>query len=269
MTEYGAQKHIIRPEYMARIEQFRLLDDTFFSVVFDNKPKPTQRMLQIILARDDIEVLEVKAQYKVPNLLDHDVTLDILARDASGKKFDVEVQRNSSGASPRRARYHLALIDARSLEKGTDFDQLPDNYVIFITEEDTRCKNQAVSVIERFHDDGDAFGDGSHIVYVNGAYRAAPGETTDLAKLIHDFRCTRPEDMQVAELAEQVYYYKRTEGGITGMCKVMEEFGQKERTEQLLLDIRNLIEATNWTPEHAMDVLKIPAEQRPGFTAKL
>ena len=117
MTEKETQSYIINPDYERRIEEFRLLDDTFLSTVFDNKPKLTERMLRIILDRDDIEVLEVKAQYNIPNLLDHEITLDILAQDAEGKKFDVEVQRSSKGASPQRARYHLALMDARSLAK--------------------------------------------------------------------------------------------------------------------------------------------------------
>ncbi len=253
------------PEYLKRIEQFRLLDDTFFSTVFDKKPKPTQRMLRIILNRDDIDVLDVKAQFRIPNLLDHEITLDILAQDTSGKRFDVEVQRSSKGALPQRARYHLALMDARSLAKGVEYSELRDNYVIFITEEDTRRKNVPASRFERCDEDGVPLGDGSHIVYVNAAYRPAPGEITELVKLIHDFHCTAPEDMYIAELAEQVNYYKRTEGGIAGMCKIMEEFAD----EKTLNHIKSLMKNLNVTAEQAMVALDLPAEERKRLAAKL
>ena len=222
-------------------------------------------------------MLEVKAQYNIPNLLDHEITLDILAQDAEGKKFDVEVQRSSKGASPQRARYHLALMDARSLAKGRPYTELPENYVIFITEEDTRHKNKPISYIDRYHDDGEKFSDGSHIVYVNGAYQAEAGEETDLTKLIHDFRCTRPEDMQIEEIASEVHYYKRTEGGHRIMCRIMEELAAEERAKgreegaenTLISSIKNLMESTKWTAEQAMNALKVPADQREKLAAKL
>ncbi len=81
-------------------------------------------MLRIVLGRDDIEVLDVKAQVRIPNLLDHDLVLDILAQDANGKKYDIEVQRSSAGASPQRAQYHLALIYASSLTKGCPLSEV-------------------------------------------------------------------------------------------------------------------------------------------------
>ena len=63
MTE---EHRVIRPDYARRIEAFRLLDDTFLSTVFDNRPKLAEKMLRIVLGRDDIEVLDVKAQVRIP-----------------------------------------------------------------------------------------------------------------------------------------------------------------------------------------------------------
>ena len=47
---------------------FRLLDDDFMTVVFDRNIEATELVLNIILGRDDIKVLEVIAQreYKSP-----------------------------------------------------------------------------------------------------------------------------------------------------------------------------------------------------------
>lgn len=265
MAEKKPKTFSIDPALSERIERFRLMDDTFLSTVFNGKPKLTEKMLHIILNRTDIEVLEVKAQYALPNLVDREITLDILAQDAAGRKYDIEVQRDSRGASPRRARYHHALLDVRSLAKAQRFDELADNYVIFITERDTRRKNRPVSVAERYYDDGDRFDDGSHIVYVNAAYTPEAGEDNDLVRLIHDLRCTAPEDMQIREFAEQVHYYKRTEGGLHTMCEIMEEFAE-ERTLQF---IKILMETMKLSAEQAMDALKIPADLRKKLAARL
>jgi hypothetical protein len=53
------------------------------------------------------------------------------------------------------------------------------------------------------------FGDGSHIVYVNGRYKGNDA----IGKLIHDFWCKNPDDMNYSQLAEGVRYYKEVEGG--------------------------------------------------------
>lgn len=44
---------------------------------------------------------------------------------------------------------------------------------------------------------------------------------------MHDFRCTHPVDMFYSVLAEQVKYFKETEGGRKIMCKTFEELANK------------------------------------------
>ena len=48
----------------------------------------------------------------------------------------MEIQRAEEGAGARRARFHGSMIDRDLLGKGKDFDELPESFVIFITEED-------------------------------------------------------------------------------------------------------------------------------------
>ena len=43
------------------------------------------------------------------------------------------------------------------------------------------------------------FGDGSHIIYVNGKYRG----NDEIGKLMHDFSCTNPDDMNYEALAKK------------------------------------------------------------------
>ena len=137
------------------------------------------------------------------------ITLDIFAVDSDGRHFDVEVQRADKGADPHRARFHSSILDTRMLKETQDFRELRDSYVIFITENDVMKHGlpmyHADRVIKELNQD---LKDGSHIIYVNGAYK---NDTDPVGKLMHDFRCRSAVDMFYSELAEPVRYYKETE----------------------------------------------------------
>lgn len=70
------------------------------------------------------------------------------------------------------------------------FDELPEVYVIFITEHDIYGEGKAFYPIERVNmATGKLFDDGEHILYVNSSYR---GED-EIGRLMHDFTCTDPD----------------------------------------------------------------------------
>jgi len=95
-----------------------------------------------------------------------------LATDSTGAKMNVEIQHSDRGEGKKRARYNSSMMDANLLKKGDDFDKLPETLVVFITENDVMGKGQPLYPIERcFLETGEKFEDGSHILYVNGAYR--------------------------------------------------------------------------------------------------
>ena len=51
--------------------------------------------------------------------------------------------------------------------------------------------------------------------------------------------------------------------------ETMEMLKEEGRQESRLLDIKNLMDSTGWTAEKAMDLLKIPQDQRITFYADL
>ena len=119
-------------------------------------------------------------------------------------------------------------MDANLLKKGEDFDELPETWVIFITENDVMGKGQPLYPIERcFLETGERFEDGSHILYVNGAYRG----DTPIGKLMHDFSCTNAADMYYKTLADRVRFFKESKEGILIMCKVMEDMRKESLQE--------------------------------------
>ena len=145
-------------------------------------------------------------------------------------------QRADKGATAKRARYHSSAIDVESLRPKEDFEQLPITYVIFITESDVRGEGRVLYNFEwRDTETGKPLGDGSHIIYVNAAYHAE-GDSSELARLMHDFRCSNPSEMNYELLAEKARFFKETEEGVSHMCKLNEEMRNETATEAAMLE---------------------------------
>ena len=117
--------------------------------------------------------------------------------------------------------YGYSGMYAHMLRPGDDFGSLRENYVIFLTEHDILGKEKPLYRIERrIEETGELFDDGEHIIYVNGASRDT---STALGKLMHDFFCTDPDDMEYQQLARKSRYFKEDEKGVATMCKALED----------------------------------------------
>ena len=219
-------------ENLQMISKLRLLDDDLMKLVFDKNIEATELLLNIILQRNDLKVLEVVTQREYKNSMSggRSIAIDIYAKDSEGKVYDVEVQRADRGATFQRARFHSSMIDTRMLKEKQDFKDIHDSYVIFITENDVIGAGLSLYHIDRvIKEIGADFVDGSHIIYVNGSYK---NDNDPIGKLMHDFRCINPEDMFYSMLAEQVRYFKETEGGRKNMCKAFEELAENRVLEE-------------------------------------
>ena len=75
-------------------------------------------------------------------------------------------------------------------------------------------------------------GTGSHIIYVNGSYR----DDTPIGKLMYDFSCTQPADMNYGILGERDGLFKESKEGIAIMCKVMEDM-RNETLKECMIDV--------------------------------
>ncbi len=221
-------------EDLQRIRGFRLIDDDFMNACFDENIEGTELILRIILNKPDLSVKSVKTQKVMKNLLGRDIWLDIDASDSNNDEINIEIQRADKGADRKRARYHSSILDAHLLQPNDDFSDLPETYVIFITEHDAIGKGKPLYRIERRIEDIDEpFNDGEHIMYVNGADKNG---ATELGKLMHDFFCTNPDDMYFKQLADKVRYFKEDEKGVAAMCKVMEDM-RNETAERTKIEI--------------------------------
>lgn len=224
MIQTAKTKEQWHEDDLRTIENYRPLDDDFMRELFRDDLPLAQLVLRIITGIQDLELTKNETQYDMKRLLGaRSICLDVFGMDSKGRKFDLEIQRADRGATPQRARYHSSAIDVEFLKAKAEFTELPISYVIFITENDVRGEGRLIYNFEWSDTStGKPLNDGAHIIFVNGAYNN-PDDTSDLAKLVHDFRCKRAEDMKIKELADKTRYYKQTPEGVSHMCKAIED----------------------------------------------
>ena len=252
-------------QYLEAIKNFRLIDDTFFSTFFDNNESDVEYILRIIMEKPDLKVLKVQTQKSVENMYGRSVRFDVFATDEAGKLYNIEVQRADAGAGAgavsTRARYNSSMLDYHELKKKSKHNELPETFVIFITEHDVLKNGEKIYHIDRIvRETQKVFEDGTHIIYVNGSYKGKKGN--DLDDLIHDFFCANPEEMRHRQLAERVSFLKNNKREVRKMCKIIEDLQNKAKKENLLDNIRSLMETLNLTAQQAMDALKVPADKQ-------
>jgi len=215
---------------LQRLKLLRYMDDDFMTVCLADNFEGVELILRIVLGKKDIKIKSVRTQEALKNLQGRSAILDVHAIDNANKEFDVEIQRSDAGAGAKRARHNSSLLDAHILRPGADTDDIPDSYVIFITENDILKGNQPTYSVERYVTIGEnkvLFGDGSHILYVNGQYRG----NDEIGRLMHDFSCTDPDDMNYEVLAKRARYFKQDKEGVVSMCKLMEDMRKEAATE--------------------------------------
>lgn len=247
------------------IQRLTLMDDVFMTKCFQDSPESIEFILRIILDKYDMKVIESNTQEFIENLPNRSVCFDVLAIDSENKMYDIEIQRNDNGANARRARLHSSLLDTKSLEKGKDYRDLKDNYVIFITENDVLGNGMPITQFDR-HDNntGKPFGDGSHIIYVNGAYQ---NSESPIGKLIHDFKCAEPDKMYYDELASRTRHFKEQEGGNTNMSSVVDEIKKDVATD--IMTAIDMISSKKYSLSEVADETGVPLETVQKLEGKL
>lgn len=260
------EKKVFSEETLEAVEKLCLFDDDFMSLVFERNIEATEFLINTILERDDLKVLEVVGQkeFKNPYFGGRTIKIDIYAEDANGKIYDIEVQRSDDGAVPERARFHNAMLDVRLLKERQKFKEIKDSYVIFITQNDVLGDGLPLYHVERTiketHKD---FNDGSHIIYVNGAYK---NDEDPIGRLVHDFGCVRSADIYNDLLRQQVYYFKESEGGKGEMCEIIEKLSDKRvedtRINGIVESVKSLMETMKMTTSQAFDALQISPSDR-------
>ena len=211
------------------------------------------------MKKQDLRVIDQIIQKDYKNMQGQSAIMDCVARVSEGKQFDVEIQQDNEGASPKRARYHSSQMDMNTLNPGQDFDELPESYVIFITRDDILGYGLPIYHIDRQIKEIDkTFQDEAHIIYVNSRRQ----DDSELGRLMHDLHCKKADEMHSQILAKRVHELKETQKGVELMCHEMEkiysegmESGEKRGIEKGELKAKR--ETALSMAEEGMDVKQI------------
>lgn len=232
--------------------------------VFDKNTQATELVLRLILGRN-IKVISVNGQKEIRNAKvgGRNIILDVHAIDVAGEEMNIEVQGGSEGAHVRRARYHSSMLDTGMLKESQQLKELKDSYVIFIYKRDKFGKGLPLYHVDRYiKETEETFGDGSHIIYVNGSYNGDDA----IGKLVSDFHQTDSEKMYYSELTDGVEHYKETEKGRGNMSEAVEKYAREYAEECVIVEkitsVKNLMNNMKLTLEQALNALGIQGKDR-------
>lgn len=104
-----------------------------------------------------------------------------------------------------------------------------------------------------------------YIIYVNGAYQGNDA----IGRLMHDFSCTNPNDMNYKELAKKARYFKEEKEGVASMSQILEDMRNEvaketaKATAERMIKIgkMSLDEIATYVPTLSIDELKELEEQ--------
>lgn len=220
-----------RKRWQEKLASLRPLDDILMKQMFKDDVHFSENVLRILLENRSLRIVEVLTEHTIDlrPIRARSLCLDVLATDDAGKKYNIEVQRDSRGANRWRARYHASILDADCVKPSDDLDEgMPEVHVIFITEHDVYGRGFPMYHVDStIRELGEPFGEGRHILYVNTEFRG----DNEVGKLAHDFCCSDPDAMLLPFMAERTRSLKLSEKGASNMTSLMEEFAREERLE--------------------------------------
>ena len=211
------------------IKNLTLMNDDFMTIMFDENYALVEYILKTVLQKQ-LKVIKVYTQDYVVNVFYKRIIYDVHAVDDKGVHYNIEIQKARDGASIKRARFHSSMMDTKLLEKGeTNWNKLPEQYVIFFTEKDIFKKDLPIYHIESVileMDKDNRFNDGRHIIYVNCEYlKKHPEPVNELDKLIHDMQCEDVNKIYSKEIKDRMAYLKNPESeGFSKMSEWSESY---------------------------------------------
>ena len=260
-------------EKFEKIKDLRPIDDVFFEVLAAD-PRVCEEILQTILEDPGLAVESVIPQDTLPNLYSRSVRLDALCVLGNGKRVNIEVQRSDSDDHLRRVRFNAAAVTVHGSHPGTDFRQIPDVIVVFITEFDFLRGGKTIYHVDKvLRETGTVIDDGQQEIYVN----TVVDDGSRIADLMSCFTKKQVENRNFPVLSTTVQKYKTTEGGASAVCEVMQKYEEIARQEgisqgifkNLIDNARTLMSALGLSANAVLDLLKVEGDQRAAVLAAL
>ena len=213
------------------IVEMNLTSDLLSSVTFEDL-LAAQDVLRVMTGMDELIVLRVEPQRSFRNMYGHSSISDVWAEDAAYNQYNLEIQIAENEDHLRRSRFIQSRIDSRCLSTGMEYGELPELYLIFITEKDFLGTNEgSFEIVHRIEGLGCQVDDGVHEIYANLEKPVDDDTKQRLLKYIKDTNNLEISTEGFENLAKRVNDLKSEEGGLRYMCSVMEREWAEGRAE--------------------------------------
>ncbi len=218
-------------------ENLNISNDFMFAKVMRN-PELCKGMLERLL---DIQIdhIEYPEEQKVIDISkdSKSVRLDVYLRDEKGTVYNIEIQTTNKKNLSKRTRYYAGMIDLNALEKGADYTELPQSFVIFICTFDAFGKGLWRYTFENMckEDTNLLLKDGTAKIFFNttGTQGNISEDTKNILKFIEN---NTAEDDFTEKLAQEVQKIKENkEWQVEYMTLLMRE---REKYKEGLADGR-------------------------------
>jgi len=220
-NETQSKMGVLDPEIYERVKNLRIIDDALFRLMASRK-EVCQEILRNLLDDDNLEVIEVTPQDEMVSLF-RGVVLDALCKLSDGQYCNIEMQKNDRENDVKRVRFHASIVTTNKTSKGSNFTQIPNVKVLYISTYDALGNNQTVTHVSRCQRIKDSYlpiDDGEDIIFANTEI----DDDTKHSRLLKLFLKSESfYDEMFPALSEAMKFYKDTERGQETVSEVTKE----------------------------------------------
>lgn len=210
-------------------KNLRIIDDALFRLIAEREGV-CEEILRTLLNMPELVVVKVTAQSVVKSL-HREVTLDALCILDNEKYINIEMQKSTDEDDVVRTRFHSAALTAAYTPKGTDFSDVPQVTVLYVTEYDALKNGQPITHVKRCMETKEGFvpvDDKEDIFFANTVIK----DGSDQSELLQLFlRRDAFNNAKFPRISEAIGYFKKTEGGNLKMCKSVENYAREYAKE--------------------------------------
>lgn len=215
-------------EQQAFVQQMNVIDDVFFQKIAEDIDV-CEEILQILLQKPELKVIDAQTQRFLRNVGAHSVILDLICQDESGSRINVEMQKSDDDDYVKRVRFNCSNIDTTFTEKGLDYQNLPDIYVVFISKFDLFQEGKTIYHLETsIKETGTTVDDGIHRIFVN----CAVDDGSDIAELMRYFKNSTGSNNKFPKLSNRIKYFKESKEGADTMTQIVEDYANRRILER-------------------------------------
>lgn len=158
-----------------------------------------------------------------------------------------------AGSPYRRTRYYTSSMDKNNLDKGDEYHELPDVYVVYISETDIWKAGKTIYPVNKFLGDTSIpYDDGSHITYVN----TEVNDGSEIANLMQYFKTADPNDMRFGALSKRVRFLKKEKGGheaVNDFFDTAWQYGREEGIEEGKMEAKRYMAKKLFAKDNSVD----------------